>query len=97
MYDKVKGFECFEATKANPPVVTEALFAPSASTKNAFLNSGLFNTLHSLDHINHDFSSAIIVTSDYEGTLRIFLRRTSFDAVVLASGPMGYVESNSRR
>ena len=95
MYDKVKGFECFEATRANPPIVTEALFAPSLSAKSALLNSGLFPSLKKLDHINHDFSSTIIVTSDYEGTMRVFLRQASFEAVIHAAGPMGDTESGS--
>ena len=92
MYDKVKSFECFDASTCNPPIVTEALFAPSRSAKNAFLHCGLFPSLTRLDHINHDFSSSIIVTSDYEGTIRVFLRRASFDTVVHASGPAGYSE-----
>jgi len=93
MYDKVKGFECFEATRANPPIVTEATFAPSVSAKDALLNSGLFPSMKKLGHINHDFSSAFIVTCDYEGTIRVFLRQVSFQAVIHAAGPMGDTES----
>ena len=97
-YDKEKAFESFEATKPtkdNPPVVTEALFAPRKSTKNAILNCGLFPSLTNLNHIKHDFSSAIIVTCDYSGTIRVFLRQSSFDAVVHAAGPEGYKEYKS--
>ena len=82
MYDKVKRLAWFKASTADPPIITEALFSPSASTKKALLHSGLFPSLHNLDHINHDFSSAMIVTCDYQGTMRVFLRRASFDAVV---------------
>ncbi len=94
MYDKVKAFEYFEASTASLPIVTEAQFAPSRSTKNAFLNSGLFPSLTSLDHIHHDFSSAMIVTCDYDGTIRVFLRRSSFEAVVYAAGPAGYLDGS---
>jgi len=90
MYDKVKSYECFEASRANPPSVTESLFGCSRSAKDAFLNSGLFPSLNTLDHLNHDFSSAFVVTCDYGGTIRIFLRRASFDAVCHAAGPTGY-------
>ena len=89
MYDKVKAFECFEGSKANPPIVTEALFAPRSTTKAAILDSGLFSSLNSLDRVRHDFSSAMVVTCDYGGTIRVFMRRSSFDAVVQAAGPAG--------
>ncbi len=89
MYDKVKAYESFEATKADPPVVTDALFVSGTTVKNAFLSSGLFPTLHSLHHVQHDFSSAVIITFDYEGTMRVFLRRACFDAVCHVAGPMG--------
>uniref|UniRef100_A0A6S8WVD0 Uncharacterized protein n=1 Tax=Chaetoceros debilis TaxID=122233 RepID=A0A6S8WVD0_9STRA len=95
MYDKVKGYECFEATKADPPVVTDSTFAPGQAVESAFLSSRLFPTLQNLSHIDHDFSSAVIVTTDYEGTMRVFLRRACFDAVCHASGPRGFDDDDN--
>eukprot|EP00979_Chaetoceros_neogracilis_P010041 scaffold2355_cov267-Chaetoceros_neogracile.AAC.15 len=90
MYDKVKAREWFEATTADPPIVTEASFVPSKSAKESILSSGLFPTMVTLNNINHDFSSAAIVACDYEGTMRIFLRRSCIDAVSYAAGPAGH-------
>jgi hypothetical protein len=83
MYDKVKSCEHFEASKCRPSFVTDALFFPSASLKSAILSSGLFKTAHTanLNKIKHDFSSAAIITSDYEGTIRVFLRTSCLDDI----------------
>jgi hypothetical protein len=42
----------------------------------------------SLDHLNHDFSCAMIVTSDDEGTIKIFLKRSplSDSVIIMPSG-----------
>lgn len=88
-YDKTKAIESFEATRAEPQIITATLFMPAECVKNAFLSSGLFPTLSSLDHIDHDMSSAAIVTADYEGTIRVFLRKTCIDNVIHSAGPAG--------
>ena len=90
-YDKVKSFECFEASKADPPIVTDATFVPTRSMKSALLSSGMFPTLHTVDHITHDMSSAGIVTCDYEGTIRVFIRRSSLDVLFHAAGPTSFM------
>lgn len=89
MYDKVKGNEWFQATETQ--IVTDAMFFPSASCKTSILNSGLFPTIHSLTNINHDFSAAAILTCDYEGSIRVFMRKSCFDQVSHAAGPSGYL------
>ena len=83
MYDKVKSCEYFEASKCRPSFVTDALFFPSSSLKTAILSSGFFKTAHmaNLNQIKHDFSSAAIVTSDYEGTIRVFLRTSCLNDI----------------
>jgi WD40 repeat protein len=90
MHDKVKAHEWFEAATGDTPIVTDACFVPRKCLKESMLSSGLFPTMISLDNINHDFSSAAIVACDYQGTMRIFLRRTCIDAVSYAAGPAGH-------
>ena len=93
MYDKVIAHEWFEATTADPAIVTDAAFAPSATVKEAILSSGLFPTLFSLNQINHDFSSSAIVACNYEGTMRVFLRKSCIQSVSHAAGPGGFSSS----
>jgi len=90
MYDKVKAHEWFEAATGDTPIVTDASFVPRKSLKESILSSGLFPTMITLDNINHDFSSAAIVACDYQGTMRMFLRRSCIDAVSFAAGPAGH-------
>ena len=76
-------------TNAGQRVVTEALFVPSSCVKRAFLMSQLFPSLDSLDHVKYDFGSAMIVTGDDEGKIKIFMKRSSLDTVIRAAGPDG--------
>lgn len=89
MYDKVKSYEAFEATKCDPPIVTDASFVPACSAKSAIMISGLFPSLKSLDSVSHDLSSSMILTTDYAGTIRVFLQRSCLDALTRAAGPAG--------
>ena len=93
MYDKVKAHEWFEATSstADPAIVTDASFAPSATVKEALLGSGLFPTLYteSLNRVNHDFSSSVVVACDYEGSMRVFLRKSCLTLVSQCAGAGG--------
>jgi WD40 repeat protein len=89
MYDKVKSYEAFEATKCDPPIVTDASFVPASSAKSAIMTSGLFPSLKSLDSVSHDLSSSMILTTDYAGTIRVFLQRSCLDAITYAAGPAG--------
>lgn len=83
-------FDPYHGTSsAGQRAVTEALFVPSSCVKRAFMNSKLFPTLHSLDQFKCDFGSSMIVTSDDEGTIKIFLKRAPLDIVIRASGPSG--------
>lgn len=78
-YDKVGTHESFQATKTD--AVTDSIFVPSNSVKRAAIVSGMFPSLSYRDHINHDLSSAAIITSDYEGTIRVFIRRACIDDI----------------
>lgn len=89
MYDKVNSYEAFDATKCDPPIVTDASFVPSKSAKAAIMASGLFPSLKTLDSVHHDLSSSIILTTDYAGTIRVFLQRSCLDALAQAAGPSG--------
>lgn len=91
-FDRSGVFASFDACKLDQPIVTSAVFSSSRTTKSAFLTSNLFPTLPNLDHIrNMDFSSAIIVTSDYEGTLRVFVKKSCLDLVLFEAGPEGSI------
>jgi len=82
-----------EAPKSGQAIVTDAHFVPSSSVKKAISESGLFPTLSDLDQLNkvtHDFSSAIILTCDLEGTMRVFLRKSCLNDLSHASGPANF-------
>ena len=94
-YDRNKSFEWFEAIATknhDTPIITDAKFIHSTQVKNALQASGLFPSLKEtkqMDQVNHDFGSAMIVTCDFDGTLRLFLRKKCMDAVHFAAGPQG--------
>lgn len=95
-YNRNNVFSYFQACDASDtnttPIVTEALFAPTISAKNAVLGSNLFPTIKNIHNVNYDFSTAMIVSSDYDGTIRVFVRKSCFDAMIFASGPEGFEE-----
>jgi len=82
-YDKVNRYEKFEVTKktANPYAVTDSIFVPGKSMRRGLVSSGLFPSLTDRQRIHHDLSSAAIITSDYEGTIRVFIRSSCIDDV----------------
>jgi len=84
-YDKVNTHECFEASKANPPIVTDTIFVPSKSMKEALRASRMFPSMDFVSNVAYDMSSAAIVSCDYEGTIRVFLRKSCLDAVYNAA------------
>jgi len=92
-YDRSKSYESFEASRASLPIVTDTVFVPSMGLKEALISSKLFPSLLSMDNVKHDMSSAAIITSDYEGTIRVFVRKSCIDAVYYAAGPEGFVDS----
>lgn len=89
-YHRNKTCDSFKATEASIPIVTDALFVPEISVEKALLNSNLFPTLKSMKHINCDLSSSMVISSDYSGTIRVFIRRSCLDAAFFAAGPEGY-------
>jgi len=82
-HDTVTSYESFEVTKADPYAVTDTVFVPGKSMRRGLEFSGLFPSLLSPDNrqrrLHHDLSSAAIVTSDYEGTIRVFIRSSCID------------------
>mmetsp|Transcript_18596 Transcript_18596/g.30860 ORF Transcript_18596/g.30860 Transcript_18596/m.30860 type:complete len:91 (+) Transcript_18596:373-645(+) len=63
----------------------------STVLKRAMKRSGLFSTISSqLDDLDHDLSSSAIITCDYEGSIRILLRKQLFDDAIKAAGPEGF-------
>jgi len=98
-YGRTGACESFPATSRTSelPIVTDACFVPGGKVVEALIESGLlpsqFNT-HCLerrvvDGRQHDLSGAAIIAGDYDGTLRIFLRKGFLDAAFFAAGPEG--------
>jgi len=52
--------------------------------RQGLLYSGLFPEFSERVRVRHDLSSAALVTSDYAGTVRVFLRRACLDDVMKA-------------
>jgi len=74
--------------------ITDAIFAPAQVVKDAMLACDLFCTTlnySAMERIPYDFSSAVIVAGDDEGTLRVFMKRSCLDTVARASGPEGRI------
>lgn len=84
--------ESFQVTNyQRKPIVTDAQFVPTNALKRAMKRSGLFQTIsNQYDDLDHDLSSAAIITCDYEGSIRILLRKQVFDDAIKAAGPEGF-------
>jgi hypothetical protein len=82
--NKNKSYESFESCKATPPIVTEALFVPLRSVKHAFTASGVMDGGSAWDTV-HDLSASMVVAADYEGGLKIYIKRSVFDDIVEAN------------
>ena len=91
-HEKVWASESFQVSNyQRKPVITDAHFVPSIVLKRAMKRSGLFPTISSqLDDLDHDFSSCAIITCDYEGSIRIMMRKQLFDDAIIAAGPEGF-------
>ena len=90
-HEKVWANESFQVSNyQRKPIITDAHFVPSIVLKRAMKRSGLFSTILSqLDDLDHDLSSCAIITCDYEGSIRILLRKHLFDDAIKAAGPEG--------
>lgn len=88
--DKTKSTYYFEATKATLPVVTDTLFFPSKTVRESLLTSEeVFPLSLGMDRIEDDLSTAIMLTLDYDGKMRIFVRKTCIDNILEACTPRG--------
>ena len=74
-----------KAVKPVLPIVTETIFVPEIIVKEAVINDTLLPSLQTIDQIDYDWSSAMVVTSDYEGTIRVFVQKHCLDVVARAS------------
>jgi len=95
-YNRNKYYEWFQATSTKNdvlPIITDALFVPTHGTECALLRSRLFPTLERVGHVPKlDLSNIMVVASDYEGTIRVFLRKSALDQVLFIAGPEGFAE-----
>ena len=88
--DTTKSTYYFEATKATLPVVTDTLFFSSTTVRESLLTSEeVFPLSLGMDRIEDDLSTAIMLTLDYDGRMRIFVRKTCIDNILEASTPQG--------
>mmetsp|Transcript_12923 Transcript_12923/g.26056 ORF Transcript_12923/g.26056 Transcript_12923/m.26056 type:complete len:1099 (+) Transcript_12923:86-3382(+) len=88
--DKSKSTDYFEASKASLPIVTDTLFFPTKTVRESLLTSKeVFPLSLGMDRIDDDFSSAAILTLDYDGTIRVFVRKTCIDNILEACTPRG--------
>jgi len=88
--DKTKSTNYFEASKASLPIVTDTLFFPTNTVRESLLTSKEMLPLSlGMDRIDDDFSSAAILTLDYDGTIRVFIRKTCIDNILEACTPRG--------
>ncbi|GMH71040.1 hypothetical protein TrRE_jg8386, partial [Triparma retinervis] len=81
---KNKSYESFEATHATPPIVTSALFVPPRSLRNCFLSCGCMDGGSNFD-TSCDLSAGMVVTSDYDGAVRVYLKQTVYEEIVEAN------------
>ncbi|KAL7530813.1 hypothetical protein ACHAXR_003686, partial [Thalassiosira sp. AJA248-18] len=89
-HDKTKSSDHFEASKAPLPIVTDSVFFPARSVKEALLSSdNVFPFSLGMDRVDDDMSSAVILTLDYDGTMRVFLRKSCIDNILDAATPRG--------
>jgi WD40 repeat protein len=89
-HDKTKHTDYFEASKATLPIVTDTVFFRPKSVIEALLSSDqVFPFALGLDRVDDDMSSAAILTLDYDGTMRVFLRKSCIDNILDASTPRG--------
>lgn len=109
--DKARSSDYFEASKAQLPIVTDTLFFPYKSVKEALLTSHIFPFQFSMDRVEDDLSSAVSimyclrfkdyiwtavswlflgnVTLDYDGTMRVFLKKSCVDNLLDTATPRG--------
>ncbi|GMH94275.1 hypothetical protein TrST_g13695 [Triparma strigata] len=79
--DRNKSTESFTATSAQPPIVTEALFCPTKTVKHSFLSASVLDGGSNFD-CGEDLSSAMVVTGDYDGGIRVYLRAKVYEELV---------------
>lgn len=87
--DKAKSPDYFEASKAQLPIVTDTVFFPYRSVKESLLSSHIFPFQLSMDRVDDDLSSAAVLTLDYDGTMRVFLRKSCIDNLLDTATPRG--------
>ncbi|KAL9180168.1 hypothetical protein ACHAXT_008138 [Thalassiosira profunda] len=89
-HDKTKSSHHFEASKAPLPIVTDSVFFPGKSVDEALLSSDkVFPFSLGIDRVDDDVSNAAILTLDYDGCLRVFLRKSCIDNILEAATPRG--------
>ena len=90
IHEKTKSSEHFEASVSELPIVTDTAFFRSKSVNEALLSSDkIFPFALGMNHIDDDMSNAAILTTDYDGTIRVFFRQSCIDRVLDAATPRG--------
>mmetsp|Transcript_26532 Transcript_26532/g.32105 ORF Transcript_26532/g.32105 Transcript_26532/m.32105 type:complete len:561 (+) Transcript_26532:71-1753(+) len=73
-------FQAAEDMDDEPGIVTNAIFAPLCATVEA-LHSHDITRNHVFEQLNHDMSSVIIVTGDYNGNIKVFVQKLCLDKI----------------
>ena len=74
--DKARSSDYFEASKAQLPIVTDTLFFPYKSVKEALLTSHIFPFQFSMDRVEDDLSSAVSIMLLF-ASQRIYIQQSA--------------------
>eukprot|EP00594_Rhizosolenia_setigera_P020007 CAMPEP_0178979084 /NCGR_PEP_ID=MMETSP0789-20121207/25600_1 /TAXON_ID=3005 /ORGANISM="Rhizosolenia setigera, Strain CCMP 1694" /LENGTH=288 /DNA_ID=CAMNT_0020669059 /DNA_START=206 /DNA_END=1072 /DNA_ORIENTATION=- len=104
-YERVKSCEWFEAiSRLNhpTPVITDAHFVKPHILKTVLLESNLFPVLKRMndyyDSILYQYenlANSMVVSCDYGGSIRVFLRKSCLDYLYFTAGPNGPLVTRS--
>ena len=87
--EKTISHASFEASKSDLPIVTDTVFFPGKSLREALASSDVFPFALGMDRVHDDLSNAAILTLDYDGRMRVFLRKSCLDNILDSATPRG--------
>lgn len=87
--EKAMSHASFEASKSDLPIVTDTVFFPGKSLREALASSDVFPFALGMDRVDDDLSNAAILTLDYDGRMRVFLRKSCLDNILDSCTPRG--------
>lgn len=82
-YDRNRYCARFSACDAALEIVTEAVFIPESVAKESVTSGKISPSI--MSQLHYDWSSAMVITSDYEGTIKVLIQKLCLDVVTRAS------------